>query len=113
MSDREEPQFWLSTLCADLSAEARAVHDVPRVLAEHAGRATASALSQLDRAPLSERECARVRAYFWSVVRRRALRMAAASRFTARVVRESIAEDLRLGGLPDDRVALELERCAV
>jgi len=103
----------LSSLCAALVTEAHAGHEVPESLAEEAGRVTLSALSRLVDAPLSERDCARVRAYFWSVVRRRALRMRSASQFTSRIVRQSIVEDLRRAGLEDDRIARELERCAV
>jgi len=39
--------------------------------------------------------------------------MPSASRFTARIVRASIAEDLRRDGFGDERIAMELDRCAV
>ena len=103
----------LRTLCAALAEEACSAHEVPPSLAREATRVTVSNLAPLAQGPLSGNECARVRAYFWSVVRRRALRTANASRFTARAVRESIAEDLRHAGFGDERIARELERCGV
>ena len=113
MSARQEVAMSLSVLCANLATDAQRYHDVPPTLADEAGRITASALAPLDRDQLSERDCARVHAYFWAVVRRRALRMPSASRFTARIVRASIAEDLRRDGFGDERIAMELDRCAV
>lgn len=113
MLAREDERPLLGSLCTSLATEAHAAHEVPESLANEACRVTLSALDPLGEAPLSERDCARVRAYFWSVVRRRALRMRSASHFTARVVRQSIVEDLRRAGLEEDRIARELDRCAV
>jgi len=107
------PAHSLRTLCLSLAEEACSVHELPPLLAEEAKRVTMSNLAALEADPLSDGEHARVRAYYWSVVRRRALRMATASRFTARAVRESIAEDLRGAGFEEERISRELERCAV
>ena len=102
----------LESELGELLEHAAASH-VPQALAAEARAATARALGDRLAPDLSEGERARVRAYFWSVVRRRALRSAEAAAFTAGMVRASIANDLREAGLGEERIVRELAHCAV
>jgi hypothetical protein len=90
-------------LVAELADELATRHDVPRETASWAAGITARRFAGEEVAP------ARVRAYLWAVVRRRALGSAGAgTRLRDRYLAVALAEDLRAGGHGRDRVRDEL-----
>jgi hypothetical protein len=90
-------------LVSELTDELATCHDVPRETACWAAGVTARRFAGEDVAP------ARVRAYLWAVVRRRALGSSGAgARLRDRYLAAALAEDLRAGGHARDRVREEL-----
>jgi hypothetical protein len=90
-------------LVSELVEELARCHDVPRETASWAAGVTARRFAGEEVAP------ARVRAYLWAVVRRRALGSAGAGvRLRDRYLAVALAEDLRAGGHGRDRVRDEL-----
>jgi hypothetical protein len=90
-------------LVYELVEELATRHDVPRETASWAAGVTARRFAGEEVAP------ARVRAYLWGVVRRRALGNAGAgTRLRDRYLAVALAEDLRAGGHGRDRVRDEL-----
>lgn len=100
----------LAVCVRELAREAHESHGVPRDVAESAARATRSNLAELAGASLSRAERARAAAYFWSVVRRRAIRRGGARAYSRALVRASIERDLREAGWDAHSIGRELER---
>jgi hypothetical protein len=89
----------VSEMCEELSTR----HGIPRETVSWAAAVTARRFSGEEVAP------ARVRAYLWGVVRRRALGSSGAgSALRNRYLAAALAEDLRAGGHGTDRVRREL-----
>lgn len=90
----------------------QAIHnrDVPAELAEEARSATLRRFVFLT-GPLTRSEYARVRAYFWGVVRRRSIRSRgdALKDMRSLYLLMSVADDLRAAGRSSDQILAEIE----
>ena len=84
-------------------------HDVPREVAEEAGRATLRGV-RTPSGPATPQTCRRLAAYFSAVVRRRVVRRRAEPRAAARFVVASVIEDLRASGREGADIWDELQR---
>jgi len=83
---------------------------IPAELAEDARRATGRRFQGLP-GPLSRKDHARVRGYFWGVVRRQSIqsRGAALKEMRTLYLLLSVADDLRAAGRTDTQILCELE----
>ena len=97
-------------LLDSLASEALLREDVPRGVADVARRAAGARFAHLASSVLDRQSEQRVAAYFWGVVRRRAVRHAPG--YAQRIVRASLAADLRQAGWDADSIQCELERSA-
>jgi len=93
-----------------LARQAEREREIPSDLADEAQRATARRFSQLSGA-LTRTEHARVRAYFWGVVRRRSIQSRGADLKDVRALYLllSVADDLRAAGRTDGQIIREIE----
>jgi len=100
----------LERYAARIVRQAVQVREVPPELAEEARRATLRRFAAFTD-PLSRAEYARVRAYFWGVVRRSSIRSRGDSLKDMRslYVLMSVAEDLRAAGRSTDQILTEIE----
>lgn len=95
---------------AQLARQATGTGVVPEVLALDASRATLRRFTRIDR-PLTASECARMRAYFWAVVRGQSIRSRGAALRETRsfYLLLSVAEDLKSVGRAPSDIVHEIE----
>jgi hypothetical protein len=101
--------FW--PLVQALGREAEVSRGVPRETVSAAKRAVAVRFADLTAAHLDGVARQRIAAYFWGVIRRRALRQAPS--YARRIVRATLAADLADAGWDSSSIDVELARCGL
>ncbi len=109
--DRNDRQWLLWPFVRSLAREATLKRGVPAEVADVATRVALSRFGELSNAQLDIATRRRVAAYFWGVVRRRAIRSAPG--YAARVVRAALAADLAEAGWDAAAIYAELERAGL
>lgn len=101
---------YVARYTAQLARQAVGTGVVPDALAHEASRATLRRFSAVDRS-LTAAECARMRAYFWAVVRGRSIRSRGAALGETRsfYLVLSVAEDLMSAGRAPLDIVREIE----
>jgi hypothetical protein len=98
--------FW--PLVHELGREAESSRGVPADTVAAAKRAVAARFGELEASRLDPATRRRVAAYFWGVIRRRALRHAPS--YARRIVQATLTADLAAAGWDAPSIRVELER---
>ena len=109
--DRNDREWLLWPFVRSLTRQATLNRGVPAEVADVAKRAAISRFGELGQARLDTATRRRIAAYFWGVVRRRAIRTSPT--YATRMVRAALVADLAEAGWTAAAIRAELERAGL